>query len=1039
MENIDQNIKAIKKALNGGHPLTPLMGGQGPAICQQMLNKARVMSPLEGGRGVTLSILLLFFLLPNFCLIAQHQIEGIITGATDGLPLIGVNIIEKGTLNGTVTDLDGNYSLEVANPEALLEFSYTGFTPQEIAIANRTRIDLVMAEESTLLEQIVVVGYGTQKKSDLTGAVGSVKQKDIERVAVANVEQALQGKVAGVYVAPSSGAPGAGAVIRIRGTGTLNNANPLYVIDGMITYDASFVNPQDVQSIEVLKDASAAAIYGSRGANGVIIITTKSGVKRENAAISLTSYYGTQEITKKIDLLNAAQFAEIYNEFRGTQYFADPAALGEGTDWQDEIYRSAPIANVQLSANGGSDKVSYNFSGNYFKQDGIIKNSSFERVTFRLNTEFKLNDWLSIGNNVAYTNSQNQNAPGVVTSALHMPPVFGVRDSLGNFSDPTFFGLAVGNPAADLFYKSNNHSKNNRLFGNIYGDVHFLKFFTFRSNFGFDRRDGQSKAFQPQFEVSASQLNLNDRLSAGAFFGRDWIWEQTLRFEKDFGKHSVTALAGYTAEERYFESLGGSRENFPGTADELLFLSAGNDTTQMNYGSAVDEALTSYLFRINYSFNDRYLLTLSLRQDRSSRFTEKYRTGNFPSFSVGWNAGQEDFVQNLELFDRLKFRVSYGLLGNQASGSAYPSTSAVTGGLSAVFGPNEDLNQGATLITVSNPNLQWESSRQTDVGVEMGFFNNRLELEADWYSRYTYDIIAAVPIPDYVGSQGDPIVNTAEVQNRGWDFTINWRNKGQFVYNLGATISPVNNEVMKLAEGRSEIFAAFLQGEPASHSIVGLPIGAFYGYQVAGIFQNEEELNSLPRLGGEQVGDLRYADLNNDGVVNGDDRTYLGTPIPDLTYSFTAGFEWKGLDFNIDFFGQKGNKVFNAKKTFRFGVYNWEQHVYDRWTPENPSETEPRVTNGGHNYRVSDHYLEDGNFFRLRNISLGYTLPASMLSQVKITKFRVYVSGTNIWTKQNYSGYSPEFPNGNSPFEVGFDFGGYPVSKSIQGGVEIGF
>ena len=985
------------------------------------------------------AFVLSFLMALGSVLFAQHKIEGTVISAIDDLPLIGVNIIEKGTLNGTVTDVDGNYSLQVATGDAVLEFSYTGFSSQNVPVEGRTRVDLAMDEASTLLEQVVVVGYGTQKKSDLTGAVGSVKQEDIERVAVANVEQALQGKVAGVYVAPSSGSPGAGAVIRIRGTGTLNNANPLYVIDGMITYDASFVNPQDVQSIEVLKDASAAAIYGSRGANGVIIITTKSGVKRENAAITVSSYYGTQEITKKVDLLNAAEFGEIYNEFRGTQYYENPAALGEGTDWQDEIYRSAPIANVQLSANGGSDKVSYNFSGNYFKQDGIIKNSSFERVTFRLNTEFKLNNWLSIGNNIAYANSQNQNAPGVVNSALRMPPVFDVRDSLGNFSDPTFFGLAIGNPAADLFYKSNSHSKNNRLFGNIYSDVRFLKFFTFRSNFGFDRRDGQSRYFEPIFQVSASQLNRNDRLSAGVGFGRDWIWEQTLRFEQDFGKHSVTALAGYTAEERYSESLGGSRENFPGTADELLFLSAGNDTTQMNYGSAVDEALTSFLFRVNYSFNDRYLLTMSLRQDRSSRFTEKYRTGNFPSFSIGWNAGQEDFVQNLELFDRLKLRFSYGLLGNQASGSAYPSTSAVTGGLSAVFGTNEDLNQGATLITVSNPNLQWESSRQTDVGVEMGFFNNRLELEADWYSRFTYDIIAAVPIPDYVGSQGDPIVNTAEVRNRGWDITLNWRNKGKFVYNIGATISPVTNEVMKLADGRSEIFAAFLQGEPASHTVVGLPIGAFYGYQVAGVFQNEEELNTLPRLGGEQVGDLRYADLDGNGVVDGDDRTYLGSPIPDLTYGFTAGFEYKGLDFNIDFFGQRGNKVFNAKQTFRFAVYNWEQRVYDRWTPENPSQTEPRITNGGHNYRVSDHYLEDGGFFRLRNISLGYSLPASLLSQVKITKFRVFVSGTNVWTNQNYSGYSPEFPNGNSPFEVGFDFGGYPVSKSWQGGVEIGF
>ncbi|MEZ4962414.1 MAG: TonB-dependent receptor [Saprospiraceae bacterium] len=987
-----------------------------------------------------------FFLLVWACWLSvtsvysQHRVEGTVTATSDGQALIGVNILEKGTSNGTITDIDGSYSITVAGPNAVLEFSYTGFAPQEIAIGGRNRIDLALEEASTLLQQVVVVGYGTQKKSDLTGAVGTVKKEEIERLPVANVEQALQGKVAGVYVAPSSGTPGAGAVIRIRGTGTLNNANPLYVVDGMITYDASFVNPLDVESIEVLKDASAAAIYGSRGANGVIIITTKSGKNREQAVISLNSYYGTQKITKKIDLLNAAQFAELYNEFRGQQYFEDPAALGEGTDWQDEVFRTAPIGNIQLSANGGSEKVSYNISGNYFKQDGIVKNSDFERVTIRINTEYKLNDWLTIGNNTAYTNSKSQIAPGgVVGGAYRMPPVFAPRDSTGDFSDPTFFGSAIGNPAADLFYKSNNNNEFNRLFGNLYGDVHFLKYFTFRSNFGFDRGEGQSKYFEPVFEVSSSQLNKSDRLSVGSTLSRDWIWEQTLRFEHEIGPHRFSVLGGYTAEERYDEELGGSRENFPGTADELLFLSAGNDTTQQNYGSAIDEALTSYLFRINYALLDRYLLTVSWRTDKSSRFTEPNRTGNFPSFSLGWNLSQEGFVQNLTLVDRLKLRFSYGILGNQASGSAYPSTSAISSGLYAIFGPGEDLNQGATLIAVANSNLKWETSRQTDIGLELGLFKNRLEFEVDWYNRYTYDIIAAVPIPDYVGSQGDPIVNTAEVRNRGWDFTLNWRNAGKFSYNFGATLGLVNNEVLALADGKNEIFAAFLQGEPASHTVVGQPIGSFYGFKVAGIFQNEEELNSLPRLGGEDVGDLRYADLDGNGIIDGDDRTYLGSAIPDVIYSFTAGFDWKGVDFAIDFLGQSGNKVYNAKETFRFGVYNWEQHVYDRWTPENPSQTEPRITNGGTNYRVSDRFLEDGSFFRLRNVVIGYSLPVEWLSKVRISKFRVFLSGTNLWTKQKYSGYSPEFPNGTNPFEVGLDFGGYPVAKSWQGGLELVF
>ncbi len=979
--------------------------------------------------------MLLFFAAQN--LMAQHRVKGVVTDQI-GQTVIGANILEKGTSNGTITEVDGSYELTVAAPDAVLEFSFTGFASQQIPITGRAVVDIVMKEEATLLNQVVVVGYGTQRKSDLTGSVGSVKAKDIERIPTANIEQALQGKIAGVYVAPSSGEPGAGATIRIRGTGTLNNANPLYVIDGMITNDASLVNPQDVESIEVLKDASAAAIYGSRGANGVIIITTKNGKKRENALISLSSYYGTQEVTKQIDMANATEFATLYNQLRGTDYYADPAALGEGTNWQDEIFRSAPIGNVQVSANGGSDLFSYNLSANYFTQDGIVKNSSFERATLRLNLDYKLNKWLSIGNNIAYANTQRQSAPDVVTSAYRMPPVYAPRDSTGDFSDPTFFGLAIANPAADLFYKSNNHSKGNRLFGNIYADVHFLKDFTFRSNFGFDRGDAQSRYFEPKFSVSPSQLNKNDRLNVSYGLNRNWIWEQTLTYDKTYKIHHFNVLAGYTSEERYDEFFGASRENFPGTADELLYLSSGNDTTQMNSGGASDEALVSYLFRMNYSLYNRYLFTFSVRRDLSSRFLDNNKAATFPSFSVGWNIGQEDFIENLNVFDRFKLRFSYGILGNQSALSRYPSTAAVASGLYSVFGPNEALNQGATLISLANPNLKWETSRQTDFGVEMGFFKNRLELEVDRYNRFTYDIIADVPIPSYVGSQTNPFVNTAEVSNKGWDITANWRQTGKVIWNIGATLSPIKNKVLKLADGKNEIFDAFLQGEPATHTIVGLPIGAYYGYKTAGVFQNAEELSSLPKIGSEQVGDLRYADLNNDGVITGDDRTYLGSPIPTLTYSFTGGVEWKGIDLAIDFIGLRGNKVFNAKQTFRFSVYNWEKSFTESWTAENPSETEPRITNGGHNYRVSDRFIEDGSFLRLRSIALGFSLPASLLSKVKISKFRVFAIGNNIWTKQDYSGYSPEFPGG-SAFAVGLDYGGYPVAKSWQAGVEVTF
>ncbi len=971
---------------------------------------------------------------------AQTTVTGVVLDASNNdEPLIGATIQEKETDQGTVTDFDGRFSIILQGIDPTLIIRYTGYETVEVKVEGRTDLEIKISESAILIDQIVVVGYGIQKKSDVTGAVSRVNGKDITRIATSNVEQALQGKVAGVYVAPSSGAPGAGAVIRIRGTGTLNNANPLYVVDGMITSDASFVNPEDVQSIEVLKDASAAAIYGSRGANGVILITTKTGVIREKAVLTASAYYGTQQINKKIDLLNAAEFASAYNALRNQQYYPNPDSLGEGTDWQDVIYQDAPIYNATLGANGGSKQFTYNFSANYFSQDGVVKTSHFDRVTLRLNSEYKLTPAVSFGHNLAFSSVREDAAPGVVTSAYNMPPVFSIRDANGDFTDPTFFGLALANPAADLFYKENNKNTGTRLFGNLYVDVDFLKNFTFRSNLGFDRIQKKSRFFEPKFEVSASQRNLNDRLSVGLSNGTEWIWEQTLSYDRTWGDHHITALLGYTAEERVGERLGGSRENFPGTAEEILYLSSGNDTTQMNYHEAADEALNSNLYRINYGFRERYLLTLTWRTDRSSRFIKANRTGHFPSAGIGWNIGAEPFMDHVDWVDRFKIRASYGILGNQNASSNYPSTGAVTSGLYGVFGPNESLNQGATLTSLSNANLKWETSSQADIGMELSLFAGQMELEVDWYKRHTYDIIAAVPIPDYVGSQNDPVVNTAEVNNEGWDITALWRQGGKFAYNFGVILSPVTNRVVKLANGRNEIFAAFLQGEPATHTIVGLPIGAFYGYKVAGIFQTQEEVSASPNFGVEKPGDIRYADTNGDGVLNGDDRVYLGSPIPTMTYSFTAGAEWKGFDLSADVVGASGHKIYNAKETFRFAVYNWEQHIADRWTVENPSLTEPRISNGGPNYRVSDRFLQDGNFVRLRSVTFGYTLPKTLLEKANVTRLRVYVTGTNVWSHQKYSGYSPEFPNGGNSYEVGFDFGAYPITKAWQGGIEINF
>jgi TonB-linked SusC/RagA family outer membrane protein len=996
------------------------------------------MNQLTYLRSLLRKFTFLLFFFYSLNTYSQFIVTGTVKDSRDLTPIIGVSIIETGTNNGTTTDFDGKYSLTVASSNSILTLSYLGYANKEIAIDNRSLLDIELSEDAQLLDQVVVIGYGVQKKSDVSASISSLKGKEIEKIATSNIEQALQGKISGVYVSPSSGNPGAGAVVRIRGTGTLNNANPLYVIDGMITYDASLVNPQDVESIEVLKDASAAAIYGSRGANGVIIITSKKGSEKKSGQINVASYFGTQMLTKEIALLNGAEFAKAYNAFRGQAFYPNPSDLGEGTNYQKEIFRPAPIANIQVGMNGGTQNFNYAISGNYFKQDGILKNTSFNRATLRVNTEAKVNSWMKFGNNVSYSATQNQNGPNVVTAAYRIPSVVAPIDEKGNFSDPTFFGLAISNPIADQFYKSNNYGNGDRLFGNIYLEGEIIKNLKVKSNFGFDKATNKSKYFEPIFKVSPSQLNIADRLSLGFSEGKNWIWEQTITYTKDINKdNSITILAGYTAEERQSEWFGGSRENFPGNLKDLLYLSAGNDTTQMNFNAAVDEALISQLFRINYALKNKYFMTASLRRDQSSRFTEANRTGYFPSMSVAWNMGRELFVSKLNVFTDLKLRASFGILGNQASASTYPAAGVVNSGLYGVFGRNESLSQGSTLLTLSNPNLHWETSKQTDIGLDGSILGGKLTFELDWYKRLTYDIISSVPIPDFVGSEGSPIVNSAEVLNSGFDIGLKYNKSGILGYYFGGNISPVKNEVVMLSQGKSEIFAGFQEGEPATHTIIGLPIGSYYGYQMDGIFQTVEEIAASANFGVEKPGDIKFKDIDNDEKLTSKDRINLGSPIPTLTYGFNAGADFKGLDFAIDFLGVSGNKVYNAKESARFGVYNWEKHVADAWTKDNPSLTEPRVTNGGHNYRVSDRFLQDGSFFRLRNISLGYSIPVSVIKHLKIGAFRIYASGTNLWTKQKYSGYSPEFPNGNNPFEVGFDFGSYPIAKSVQFGIDI--
>ncbi len=993
-------------------------------------------------------ICLLFLPILFLCsvLSAQVIVSGIISDATTGESLIGANVVVKGTLIGTAADLDGHYEISVPSARDTLVFSYTGYITQDVPILSRAVIDIALGVQSQILDEIVVVGYGVQRKSDLTGSIATIKGDDVRSIASGNVEQMLQGKVAGVLVTPNSGEPGAGAIIRIRGTGTLNDASPLYVVDNMLLNDISFLNPNDVESIEVLKDASATAIYGSRGANGVIIITTKRGSRTEKASINVDAYFGTESVIDQISLVNATEYAMLTNELAlnsgSPAPFADPSIFGIGTDWQDVIYRDAPIMNLNFGVSGGGEKSTYNVSANYFKQEGVIRGSDFDRISLRVNNTYNVSSFFDVGHSIALVYRDRKIGPGIVGTALRTSPITAPFDSLGNFSDASIYS-STGNAEASIFY-NNNNEQGHRAVGNVYGDVHFLKNFTFRSNFGLDIEFVQGKSYNPVHDVSSIQQNEISDLSIHNNRQRSWLWENTLNYSKEWRDHRVNVLVGTTAQESYGENFEGRAENLLGTSEEFFFLDAGVEQTGGNAltNNGNTWSMVSYLGRINYVLLDRYLITASIRADGSSKFGEANRYGYFPSFAVGWNVGNESFMQDQNLLDRLKFRASWGQIGNEKINSE-AAIAVVDPNLgTAVFGPNEQTYPSATPTGLANPELRWEETSQTNVGVEFGLLNNRLTAEVDYYRRVTSDILTPVPIPNYVGSQGDPIVNAAEVLNRGFDFTAGWQDqRGKVGYHFNIVGSTVYNEVLALGEGKEEIFGGGLGfgGILGTRTVVGLPIGSFYGYVVDGVFQNTEELNTLAKRGGEVVGDLRFKDLNGDGVIDDEnDRTYIGNPIPEFIYGFSAGADFAGFDFSIEFNGQSGNDLINAKKMARFGNYNYEVSYLDRWHGEGTSNFEPRVTNSGHNYEFSNRFVEDGSYMRLRNVQLGYTLPETISERLHLNTFRVYVSGTNLVTWTDFSGYSPEVSSENV-LEVGIDGGSYPVAKTIIAGLNVSF
>lgn len=981
----------------------------------------------------------------------QKSVSGKVTDSS-GSSLPGVSVVVKGTTNGTITDGNGNYTLPNVPENAIVQFSFVGMKRQEIAIGNKTNVNIVMEEETFGIDEVVAVGYGVQRRSDITGAVASIKSKELLKINTANAMDAIQGKVSGVMV-EANGAPGASPVINIRGIGTTNNSSPLFVVDGMLLSDISFLNNNDVESIEVLKDASSTAIYGSRGANGVIMITTKKG-KIGRVTVNLKANQGVQFQNSPFAVAKASDYGQLLNEALvnsgSAKKFEDPASLGDGTNWLNEAFRNATVHDYQVSVNGGSNKMLYNLSIGNFHQDGIVKKNSFDRTTIRLNNEYKLSEKLSIGHNLSasFSNTANENA-GVITAAYRSSPAIAPRDENGNFTPPP--NASSSNLAATLEY-IDNQSWSERVVGNSYLNWTILKGLQFKSNLGIDMTYNRSRNFSPTYFISDYQKNLENSLSKSMTRHLTWLLENTVTYDKIFANiHRINLLGGITAQNYDRETIGASGGDFFTEDPSYLYVDQSSVDRKTGTNNASSESMNSYLFRVNYALKDRYLLTASFRADGSSKFGPDSRWGYFPSAALGWRVSEEKFVKdNATWISNMKIRASWGQIGNdKIANYQYAGVANMSSNFDAVF--NGVYFPGGTITSLYNKAIHWEASEQTDLGIDLGFLKNKFTAEIDYYTRDTKEMLVTVNVPAQVGLSAVD-TNVGEVRNQGFDFTLGWNHSvREFKYNIRFTGTTIKNEVTKLGKD-------IPKGDVGSGLLVtmtreGYPIGSFYGYETIGIFQTPDDIayyNTLPTTAGQKYqnfsgpalapGDLIFKDQDGDGMVRaGQDRTFIGNPTPDFIGGLNISMEYKGFDLSFDFQGNFGNEIFNSKIFERYGGDdNYSVAFLDRWTPDNTSAKLPRMTTGGNNYQISTRWLQDGSYVKLQAAELGYSLPLTLLNKLKIQNVRVYVSGNNLFYITKYDGLTPEISRSNN-LERGIDRSIYPVTSSARFGVNVTF
>ncbi len=1005
----------------------------------------------------------------------QHTVTGTIVDETNfGMP--GVTILELGTLNGAITDLDGNFSITVASPDATLEISYVGYRSIKIPINGRTKIDTKLQPAQELLDEVVVIGYGTQQKRVVTGSIASVGADEITSTPVLRVEQALQGRTPGVQVTNLSGQPGEAPTIRIRGAGTTGNADPLYVVDGMVVGGIDYLNPGDIESMDVLKDAASAAIYGARAANGVVLITTKKGTAGA-MNVTYSGYYGIQNVAKQIDMLDAEQYRMLMNEGARNAGLSQPFDLQEipkhNTNWQEALFvKNAPMTNHEISVTGGSDRSTYSSSVSYFSQEGIIggNKSQFDRITARLNSTHQVNDKFRFGNNLSYSQitrrgiASNQSFNGAYSSALNMDPLTPIYeedpdilaqapysiepvlvDALGRtYGISRYVGAEVVNPLALLEIQT-NETRVDKVVGNIFGELEMIEGLKFNTSLGIDLAFVMNDGHRPLFFLNGAQNNT-DKTSVYKQIDRyfTWQWDNTLSYTKRINDHNFSLLVGTSAQKGNYENLYGFNAKVPLTDPNNVYLNMAEDTVWIATGGADHNSLASVFGRLTYDYQGRYALTAIIRRDGSSRFGPNNRYGTFPSVGVSWVMSEESFFPSLGPIDLVKFRASYGINGNENIGN-WQFISTLNKSRGYIFAGGRMI--GASPSYVENADIRWEQSEQFNAALDISGFDNRMTASVDYYIKTTKDLLEVIPIPGHVGND-PPVANVGSVQNKGIELAVNWRNYGRDLrYNVGVNASYNQNKMTKIGNEEGVLpGASWAIAGMVTRAEVGLPIGYFWGYVTDGIFQNQSEVfahigsTGKPLQPNAKPGDVRFVDVNGDGVINADDRTMIGNPTPAWTLGFNGNIEYKNFDFSVLIIGTYGNDVFNGAQRQDLRYTNRPVSALDRWTEEGSSNTVPRYTwiDVNNNYRVSDLYIEDGSFVRIKNVQLGYTIPRPILTRMGALNWRFYVSAENLFTLTKYTGPDPEI-GAMTSFDIGIDRGIYPQARIFRVGTSITF